>query len=126
MRTHGFINRLITFSKNRAHSFINETPGEFASFILVGVYMQPQASANEAQRVLALGQTLTKAITLKNSPNTDNSSNVLPEKGTLWITATLQSESESEWNLLAMKVCTDKEYYISILSILSILKSNYN
>ena len=29
------------------------SPREFASFILVGVYMPPQASANEAQRVLA-------------------------------------------------------------------------
>ena len=69
--------------------------------------MPPQASANEAQRVgLLVSQILCvehenpdslvivqgdfNKGNLTQEPNTDNSSNVLPEKGTLWITATLQ------------------------------------
>ena len=39
--------------------------------------------------VIVLGDL--KAISPKNSPNIDNSFNSQPEKGTLWITATLQS-----------------------------------
>ena len=82
------------------------SPREFASFILVGVYIPTQANVQEAQGMLAdqilcvertnpdslvivLG-TLTKEISPVNFPNINNLLNARQERRTFWITVTLQ------------------------------------